>query len=197
MGWVFTLRAGLKFMKQLKTAANYLFLLLVAGCAVSTTPVSDFRMGLAAYKQADYVEALSWYQRAADKGLADAQNNLGELYQGLPGVPEDLSKALYWYRLAAQQGNIKAMTHLSLMYEMGRGVPQDFAETLKWLRRAADSDASAQFRLGNIYHWGQGVPQDINEAMKWYRLAAAQGHMNANVAIECHTSVSRECAYLK
>jgi len=194
-------------MTLLKTIVGYLILTLVVACASnneldktqsssSTAPISDYRKGLKAYNNANYKDAFIHYRKAAERGVADAQNNLGELYQGHPGVPQDLQQALKWYRLAAEQGNIKAMTHLSLMFEMGRGVPQDINESIKWLRLAAYTDDSAQFRLGSIYHWGLGVPKDIDEAVKWYKLAAAQGHGNARSAVWCISTPNSGC-YLK
>ena len=34
----------------------------------------------------DYAEAAKWYRKAADQGLADAQNTLGYMYSGLPNI---------------------------------------------------------------------------------------------------------------
>ena len=41
----------------------------------------------------DYGEAVKWYRKAADNGLAKAQYNLGVLYEIGQGVPRDESKA--------------------------------------------------------------------------------------------------------
>jgi TPR repeat protein len=60
----------------------------------------------------DDAEAIRWYLKAAEQGNADAQNNLGLMYQ---------TEAIKWYLKAAEQGNTGAQFNLGLMYD----VPQD------------------------------------------------------------------------
>ncbi len=48
----------------------------------------------------DYAEAGSWYERAADQGLALAQFALGAIYARGQGVPEDLVRAHMWLSLS-------------------------------------------------------------------------------------------------
>jgi len=119
----------------------------------------------------------------AQRGDAEAQYNLGEIYDKGKGVPEDDTEALKWYRLAAEQGDAGAQYKLGVMYESGRGVHKGWAGSyypLKWYRLAAEGGyADAQYKLGYMYATGQGVPYDYTEAVKWYRLAAEQGEVNA------------------
>ena len=61
----------------------------------------------------DMVEAVRWYQKAADGGLAIAQYNLGVCYKNGNGVTCDMSAALHWLRAAAAQGHTKATELLS------------------------------------------------------------------------------------
>jgi TPR repeat protein len=42
----------------------------------------------AAYRK-NYVEAIKWYRLAADQDYADAQHNLGAMYDNGYGVPQD------------------------------------------------------------------------------------------------------------
>jgi len=51
----------------------------------------------------DDAEAASWYRKAAEQGLAVAQNNLGRMYELGRGVERDKDKAALWYRKAAEQ----------------------------------------------------------------------------------------------
>ena len=62
------------------------------------------------------------------QGDAQAQNNLGVMYENGRGVPQDYDEAVKWYRLAAAQGDADAQNNLGVMYENGRGVPQDNEE---------------------------------------------------------------------
>jgi TPR repeat protein len=52
----------------------------------------------------DQAEAVRWFLRAAEQGLAEAQNNLGWVYANGFGVPKDKAEAARWYRKAAEQG---------------------------------------------------------------------------------------------
>ena len=66
----------------------------------------------------------------ADQGDADAQYNLGLMYDYGYGVAEDDAEAARWYRLAADQGHAIAQYNLGLMYASGRGVVEDDAEAV-------------------------------------------------------------------
>ena len=115
--------------------------------------------------------------KRAEQGNANAQFNLGLIYDNGRGVPQDFAEAAKWYRLAAEQGQADAQCNLGVMYSEGQGVAQDYAEAVKWYRQAAEQgQAGAQFNLGGSYREGEGVPQDYAEAVKWYRLAAEQGY---------------------
>ena len=50
-------------------------------------------------------KALRWFRKAAEHGLARAQNNLGRMYAEGQGVLEDYVKAYAWFNVAAAQGD--------------------------------------------------------------------------------------------
>ena len=110
----------------------------------------------------DYAEAVKWFRRAAEQGLAAAQNNLGASYDKGEGVAQDYAEAVKWYRRAAEQGLAAAQNNLGGMYDKGDGVVQDYAEAGKWYRLAAEQGlAEAQLNLGLMYYKGEGVGQDL------------------------------------
>ena len=118
--------------------------------------------------------------RAAEQGRADAQYELGFLYdtgQGIPeGIPHDDSEAVRWYRMAAEGGHAYAQYQLGLMFHYGLDIPQDFAEAMRWTRMAVEQeDVAAQNFLRNIYARGEGGPQDFVLAHVWYNISAANG----------------------
>ena len=49
-------------------------------------------------------EAIKWFEKAAQRGLAQAQFNLGVAYEIGYGVTQDKEEAVKWYTKAAQQG---------------------------------------------------------------------------------------------
>ena len=95
--------------------------------------------------------------KAAERGNAGAQYELGGMYYYGQGVPEDYTESAKWYRKAAEQGHAEAQFYLGLMYRLGYGVPEDYAEAAKWCRKAAERGyAKAQWMLGGIYVDGEG-----------------------------------------
>jgi TPR repeat protein len=56
----------------------------------------------------DYVEALKWYRKAAERGSAGGQLYLGVCYELGEGVPQDDKEAVEWFRKAAEQGHAEA-----------------------------------------------------------------------------------------
>ena len=61
----------------------------------------------------DYAEAVRLWRLAAAQGLADAQFNLGYIFENGLGVARDIAEAILWYRLAAAQGDIFAEGQLT------------------------------------------------------------------------------------
>tara|TARA_B100000315_G_C14342024_1_gene480029 strand:+ start:332 stop:625 length:294 start_codon:yes stop_codon:yes gene_type:complete len=52
----------------------------------------------------DYKEAVRWYRKAAEQGLATAQSNLGLMYDRGTGVLNDNVRAHMWYNVAGANG---------------------------------------------------------------------------------------------
>ncbi len=155
----------------------------------------------------DYAKAMEWYRKAADQGYADAQSNVGVLYENGMGVAKDIEQARAWYQKAADQGNAGAKGALERLvggnstsaattpegqydigdnYYYGRGgVNQDYQEAMVWYRKAANQGyAGAQYRLGWLYENGSGVKTNFNQAKAWYQKAADQGNAGAKGALE-------------
>src|SRR5262249_31451480 len=50
-------------------------------------------------------------------------------------------------------------------------------QAVKWYRKAAEqSDAQAQWHLGELYLAGNGVPKNAKTALEWFGKSAAQGN---------------------
>jgi uncharacterized protein YdaT len=133
----------------------------------------------------DYAKARDWYEKAADRGNADAMANLGWLYAHGQGVALDSAKAREWYEKAVAKDNAPAMFHLGYLYDTGFGVPQDYAKAREWYEKAADKgNASAMANLGLLYANGRGVPQDYAKAREWYEKAAAKDNADAKTRLQ-------------
>jgi len=94
----------------------------------------------------DFNEAAKWYRMAAEQGHADAQYNLGVVYERGAGrdIPPDPQEAAKWYRMAAAQGNTDAQFNLGVLYSKGQGVPLDLIQAYVLFELAsANGDADA------------------------------------------------------
>ena len=116
-----------------------------------------FEKGNEFLNQENYAEAVKWYRKAAEQGLALAQYNLGVSYANGLGVSQNYTEAVKWYRKAAEQGYAAAQYNLGRCYANGQGVPQSFTEAEKWYRKAAEQ--------GFILHllktiWGGAMKKD-------------------------------------
>ena len=115
-----------------------LSLLLGSGVAVAT----DFDKGLKAAQSGDFKTALAEWMPLAEQGNANAQRNLGLMYDNGDGVQENDKTAVKWYTLAAEQGLDQAQSNLGFMYYNGKGVTQDYETSAKWYALAAEQGNS-------------------------------------------------------
>ena len=61
----------------------------------------------------DDVQAVTWFRKAADQGVASAQYNLGLMYEfALGGLTKDLYRAEALYRRGCDGGNATGCEHL-------------------------------------------------------------------------------------
>ena len=124
-------------MKNL-TAIFCLTLTLLLG-SMGNSESADFQKGLTAYQSGDHATALREWEPLAEQGNADAQYNLGVMYEKGNGVLQDYKTAMKWYRLAAKQGYARAQSNLGYMYVKGQGVIQDKVYAHMWWNIAASS----------------------------------------------------------
>jgi uncharacterized protein len=121
---------------------------LFMACAVAENPYTSLcEAFVGAYYELgqgtpqDYSEAMRWYRKAADRGLASAQTSIGMMYNYGNGVPIDYAEAARWYRKAADQGESRAQRDLGNMYSVGHGVLRDYVKAHMWLNLAAAQGA--------------------------------------------------------
>lgn len=125
----------------------------------------------------DYVNQFYWTQKLANQGDAQAQFNLGYMYNKGKGVRQDYSQAVYWFQKPANQGYADAQNNLGIMYADGKGVNQDYNQAFNWFQKSANQDyAEAQYNLGLMYENGQGVRQNKVTAKELFGRACAKGN---------------------
>src|SRR2546423_15307784 len=75
---------------------------------------------------------MSWFERAAERGIASAQWKLGLGYLRGVGLARNNAKAALFFKRAASQGHIGAQRALGDLYLSGVGVGQDNLRAYVW-----------------------------------------------------------------
>lgn len=87
----------------------------------------------------DYDEAACLLAPLAQRGISEAQRNLGTLFQLGLGVTRNLKKAIELLEQAAANGDGVAAHNLGTLYLSGEpDIPLDQAKSKQWYRRAKD-----------------------------------------------------------
>ena len=128
--------------------------------------------------------------RAAERGDADAQFEIGKAFNAGVGVKRDDAEAARWYRRAAEQGHAFAQYGLGIACVMGRdGTEQSWHEAARWWRLSADQGhQGAQVDLGRMLIGDtptavSGVPTLLKEGARLLG-RAAQSQDCAELAYE-------------
>lgn len=121
--------------------------------------------------------ALICFKLAAEKGCAEAQLQLAEMYRYGHSVEKNFEEALKWYKLAAEDGNRDAIYALGRMYYYGDGVDQDYKEAYYWF----DKDGFRElpyYICADMYFY---VDQDYENAFRLY---------NASLEEDCYENAA-------
>lgn len=132
----------------------------------------------------DYARAAFWFKEAATSGVANAQYNLGVLYQQGLGVTKDIPKAVQWYRAAAKKNHPEAQYNLGIASIEGIGTPYDPKQAAFFFENAANAGImEAGYNLGLIHENGLLGDPTPKEAIYWYNKAAEEGSPEAKAAL--------------
>ena len=112
-----------------KRALATVLLSLSFAIPVLAGPLEDAN---AAIKRRDYATAVRLIRPLAEHGDANAQYNLGVLYDNGLGVPQDRVRAYMWLNLAATQGRESAATIRDLVARLM--TPVQISEAQKMAR---------------------------------------------------------------
>jgi TPR repeat protein len=109
-----------------------------------------YERGLGVEKNVD--KAAQYYEKAAAKGLPEAESRMGHLLLNSENKLQKQTKsATYWIQKAANHGVSEAEATLGKLYYEGNHLPIKNSEAVRWLRRAADKGhEDAQHMLDEI-----------------------------------------------
>ena len=144
----------------------------------STVLAEPFVAGLNAMDREHYATAFRAWKGLADNGEAEAQNNLGYLYQYGYGAKQSYTRAIRYYTLAADQGLAEAHHNLGMLYFNGYGSPQNYDQAKRAFLKAAEKELGAsEYMLGLIYYQGLGLMQNYWRAKNYFVRAAKNGNV--------------------
>jgi TPR repeat protein len=154
---------GLLPAKSWKTAIVHIAILIVV---VFLTEISNTR--------ADMV--FDFQMKLAQKGNAEAQLMVGEMYEAGRGVEKDTEQAMAWINKAAEQGN-KAAGYKLLYYDLDKNslIQGNKAQLDELTNAASAGDGHAQYYIGLMHSRGVGMRQDSTQAVNWLSKASLQG----------------------
>ena len=141
-----------------------------------------FESGLASKDRGHYATALRSWLPMAEAGNAEAQNNVGYMYEEGLGVPQNYLLAMNWYRQAADNGLAEAQHNMGMLYHNGYGVATNLGEAFRWFKMAAEQElAESEYMLGLAFENGEGTELDYAEAKRLLLSAARKNYVPAQL----------------
>lgn len=127
--------------------------------------------------------------KLAEKGNAEAQFKIGEMYETGFGTKKDMKLAEEWIAKAADQGHETA-SFKQLYWDMEKNglTKTNKAKYDELVSKANAENAYAQYYVGKLYAEGVGVKQDSDKALEWFNKATLQGIVEA----ERESAIMRE-----
>ena len=124
----------------------------------------------------------------AKRGDAEAQFNVGQMYEFGFGVMKDNREAIYWITRSANQKHEAAGFKLLYLDIEREGLEGDNKAKVKELHKLAEQgNAQAQYYLGKMYKHGVGVNKNSEVAANWLNKAASAGVLEAEVELASTT----------
>lgn len=152
--------------------------------AAETSTGAMIRMAESFVLKDDFINALTWYRKAADKGSFEAMSIIGDIYYiGENGIEQDYAEAYKWYSEAASYDYGMARVKRALMIYRGLGTRQFFKRALREFKhlswRRENFGAFSPLRFNSVARYyaakmvenGEGCDKNPVEAFERYRVA--------------------------
>lgn len=129
-------------------------------------------------------QALSWIEKAAKQGDAEAAALAGDMFYKGIGCDKNYAKAHEYYNAAAKSDIPSAVRGLARMTEMGRGTEQNMEKAFELYARAASlGDTQAMFKRGRMLLNGIGCKISEKEGVAELTKAAGLGSIDAQYVL--------------
>jgi len=118
--------------------------------------------------------------KLAEKGNAEAEFKVGEMYETGFGVNKDMKQAESWIKKAAEKGHETANFKLLYWDLEKNGVTKSNKAGFESLQaKAKEGNPQAEYYVGKMYARGVGVKKDPDQAITWLNKAAFVGVLEA------------------
>ena len=99
--------------------------------------MSAFDVGLEAFHLGEYIRAFQILNPIAERGNAEAQCIIGNIYHLGLGVEQNLTKAIHWYQKSSDRGYGVASINLAgILTVGGNGIIKDLDLAIKLYQKA-------------------------------------------------------------
>lgn len=102
-----------------------------------------------------FKDAVSSLKRLSDRGFADAQYLLGDVYSSDALAKPDMERSFKYFLMAAKHGHAEAAYRAALCLQEGWGTSRDAPRAIQFFSRAAvRNQPGALYQLGMAYFYG-------------------------------------------
>ena len=120
----------------------------------------------------------------AERGDAEAQDELGLCYLLGFGVKQNHAEAVKCFWRAAEKNYASAQNNLGVCYLLGKGLNVNHAKAVESFKKAAQGgDIAAQCNMASCYHRGLGTEKDLSRAVALYQDAAEKKYPPAQYGL--------------
>lgn len=124
-------------------ALGILFLILFSSFCFS----NNFSLAEEKRVNGKHIEAIKYYELAANNGDARAFHWLGTYYYDGVGVHKDVNKAINYFHVAASMGIDGSMVYLANVYLKGIGTPKDCNKAKEFIYKFSNGIPNSQWQM--------------------------------------------------
>ena len=148
--------------------------------ARSVGPLFMLVLMMLAFMPANADGLFDFQMKLAEKGNAEAQFKVGEMYETGFGVKQDMEQARSWISKAADQGHETAGFKLLYWDVEKNGLTAGNKPGVENLKaKANEGNPQAEYYVGKMHARGVGMKKDPDKAIEWLNKAALVGVLEA------------------
>lgn len=116
----------------MKTRLLFFSIYILCHFAIAEAADGDYKRGVAAYNNAEYLSAYKLLLPEAEQGNTNAQFRVGYLLLNGMGIESNTKQGLGWLKKSAESGDFTAQSYLGDVYSEGNAVEKNLVEAYAW-----------------------------------------------------------------